>query len=368
MKKSTLLINLYVTLSIFFVPPLVFSLTKHTYLKIFKKNNDIRADLPSYSNKLKAKIVLKEFNELSTEYKAFLGWRRKPYVSEYTNIKGKYQNRVSTNEDIDDSFWFFGGSTIWGTGTSDDSTIPSFFAKISGEKVTNFGETGWNSRQSLNQLINLIGDGKEPKSVIFYTGVNDFIVGCRKENKVFASHYKEQTFSRMISNNKIKKDFITWLFNPYLEIRKRINIKNNYFKFYDCLTDEKKASLVADHFVNNLYTAFILSKKSNSEFLFILQPSIYFSSSPNEYLEVDNQKRLEIKKVFDLVTKKMKKMCKKDLEFCNSFTDGRSWLDVDEKVFIDDYHLSPIGNRIIAEKIFQFLNNKQLDAMKDMKS
>ena len=80
MKKSTLLINLYVTLFIFFVPPLFFSLTKLTYLKFLKKNNDKRADLPAYSNKSKAKIVLKEFNELSTEYKPFLGWRRKPYI------------------------------------------------------------------------------------------------------------------------------------------------------------------------------------------------------------------------------------------------------------------------------------------------
>ena len=194
MKKSTLLINLYVTLFIFFVPPLAFSLTKHIYLNIFKKNSDKRADLPSYENKSKAKIVLKEFNELSTEYKSFLGWRRKPFVLEYTNIKGEYQTRVSINEGIDSSFWFFGGSTMWGTGASDDSTIPSFFAKISGEKVTNFGETGWNSRQSLNQLINLMGDGKKPKRIIFYTGVNDFEVGCRRENKVFASHHQFHLF------------------------------------------------------------------------------------------------------------------------------------------------------------------------------
>lgn len=104
---------------------------------------------------------------MKTEYKSFISWRRKLYVSKYTNIKGQYQNRISTNEGIDNSVWFFGGSTVWGTGVSDDNTIPSFFAKISGERVSNFGETGWSTRQSLNQLINLIGDGKNPKAIIF---------------------------------------------------------------------------------------------------------------------------------------------------------------------------------------------------------
>ena len=355
MKKSTLVVNIYVTLFIFFVPPILFSSIKQLYLI---NKSDKRAELPAYLNKSKAKTVLKEFNELSTEYKSFLGWRRKLFVSEHTNIKGKYQNRVSTNEDLDNSFWFFGGSTIWGTGVSDHNTIPSFFAKITGEKVSNFGETGWTSRQSLNQLLNLIGDGEKPKGIIFYTGINDYHAGCRAENKVLAAHNREQQFLKMIENNKTE-NFVKWLFNPYITISRKINFKQkNNFKFYDCLTDKKKASSVADHLINNLYTAFLVSKKLNSKFLFILQPSVYSSSSPKEYLDIDNQTRLRNIKVFNLTIKKMEEICKKDREFCISFIDGRSWLNIDEPVFIDDAHLTQKGNRLIAEKIVQFLKTK----------
>ena len=357
-KKSTLFVNLYVTLFIFFVPPTLFSFKKQLDLYLNNKKSDKRADLPAYSNKSKAKTVLKEFKMLSTEYKSFLGWRRKPFVSEYTNIKGKYQNRVSTNESLDNSFWFFGGSTIWGTGVSDYNTIPSFFAKISGEKVFNFGETGWTSRQSLNQLINLIGDGEKPKVVIFYTGINDYHAGCRAENKVLAAHDRDQQFSTIINDNKTK-NFIKWLFNPYLSISKKINIKQkNNRLLYDCLTDDKKAISVANHFINNLYTAFLVSKRANSEFFFILQPSIYSSTSPKEYLDIDNQTRLRNQKVFNLIANKMEEICKKDREFCISFADGRSWLNVNDKVFIDDAHLTPKGNRLIAEKIIKLSNIK----------
>ena len=136
-----------------------------------------------------------------------------------------------------------------------------------------------------------------------------------------------------------------------------INVKQKN-NFFDCLKDEKKASLVADHLINNLYTAFLVSKNSNSEFLFILQPSIYSSTSPKDYLYIDNQTRLRNLKVFNLIMKKMKEICKKDTEFCMSFVDGRSWLNVDEKVFIDDAHLTKKGNRLIAEKIIEYLKIK----------
>ena len=48
---------------------------------------------------------------------------------------------------------------MWGTGASDNQTIPSHFHELTNKNVFNFGETGWASRQSLNQLISLIGDG-----------------------------------------------------------------------------------------------------------------------------------------------------------------------------------------------------------------
>ena len=51
-----------------------------------------------------------------------------------------------------------------------------------------FGEKGWNSRQSLNQLINLIGDGHTPKKVIFFDGLNDAILQCRSDVKKLPTH------------------------------------------------------------------------------------------------------------------------------------------------------------------------------------
>ena len=61
----------------------------------------------------------------------------------------------------------FGGSTLFGYGSNDQNTIPSLYNQITGKKVLNFGDTGWHSRQSLNQLLNVIGDGYIPSKLFF---------------------------------------------------------------------------------------------------------------------------------------------------------------------------------------------------------
>ena len=55
----------------------------------------------------------------------------------------------------------------------------------------------------------------------------------------------------------------------------------------------------------------------------------------------------------------MEEICKTDMEFCMTFADGRSWLNVDKKVFIDDAHLTANGNQIIATEIIKLINSRK---------
>jgi hypothetical protein len=73
----------------------------------------------------------------------------------------------------------FGGSTMWGSGVSDDGTIPSHLAKdllTRGWKnfeITNFGQPGYVSTQSLLALFLELRNGNRPDLVVFYDGFND---------------------------------------------------------------------------------------------------------------------------------------------------------------------------------------------------
>lgn len=100
------------------------------------------------------KKLLLEYTTLQNKksiYRSFIGWNSNFFNSKNTNVRGKYLKRLSLGEEIENSSWFFGGSTMWGQGATDFGTIPSQFYKLTGQKVYNFGELGWNSRQSINQ-------------------------------------------------------------------------------------------------------------------------------------------------------------------------------------------------------------------------
>ena len=145
--------NILILILFILIPPSIYK----AYTKarsIFHK--DVRAYYPTYSDKKFGEKIFNEFSNLSTEYRSFIGWKRKNISLEFTTIKNPYMTRLSSGESIKNSAWFFGGSTMWGTGSSNNQTIPSIVNSISKISVFNFAESGWTSRQSLNQLINLI--------------------------------------------------------------------------------------------------------------------------------------------------------------------------------------------------------------------
>jgi len=173
-----IIINTIILIVFLFLPSLaLYSYRKFIYIndqKITKEMKDkFKVDYPVYEDKDKAMRIYEEAEQRKTIYKYFIGWRRLPIKLKYWKISGKYSTRYSSGEKLNNSNWFFGGSTMMGYGVSNIETIPSIFNQKTNQNVFNFGEGSWNSRQSLNQLINLIGDGINPSVVVFYDGVND---------------------------------------------------------------------------------------------------------------------------------------------------------------------------------------------------
>lgn len=79
--------------------------------------------------------------------------------------------------------FFFGGSTMWGTGQRDDHTIPAEASRRLQQmvgpgrrvEVTNFGEAGYVSTQGLLKLMLQLRAGDRPDVVVFYDGINDVV-------------------------------------------------------------------------------------------------------------------------------------------------------------------------------------------------
>ena len=343
----------------------MFMKVKPRFAQLTNQTNDQRAYYPTYENKQFSIELFNELKKLPTNYRSFIGWKRQKVNFKYTNILGPYNARKSRGEAINNSVWFFGGSTMWGIGSSDMQTIPSHFNSLTNLPVYNFGETGWNSRQSLNQLINVIGDNHKPSVVIFYDGVNDLIHQCRSQIKLLPAHSREKQIQNALKRPSTKKRLSNFIISPYVSLAKNLNIqlpvfKQVNYKPQDCDINQTKALSIAKHLVNNWRTAYILSKTYGFEFYGILQPTLFTTQTNTEYfpaseVKTNSQTEIQYNTVYPLILNEIKSYCKFDKDFCASMIDGTDWLDKTRNIFIDYCHINSFGNKVIAQRMKSLL-------------
>ena len=374
--KRIIFYNIIILILLLSFPAIIFSLYNKISNK-FKTTNtksfvDPRVAFPTYPNKTLGNQIYKDQSFMPKEYKAFLGWANKLKNSKTVNIMGLYKTRYSNGQKLDNSTWFFGGSTMWGTGVSDEQTIPSNYHEISGEKVFNFGVGGYNSRHAVNSLISLLGDGHKPKRVFFYDGYNDVEQGCRKENKIIPPHSRELLINNALKNNSksfsvLNKVYLSriieFLISPIKSINTQERIYDSMRNGYDCHKRPDKAESIAKHLVNNWYSSYLILKNYGIAFNAILHPTIYSSDVSYEYFTDYWKKRIkfvdpQFKIVYPLIVKELSKRCIIDKSFCNVFFDGSNWISAEAIVFFDDTHLNDEGNSIIAERLFDISNKK----------
>jgi lysophospholipase L1-like esterase len=120
--------------------------------------------------------------ERSPEYHPYVVWRRVPHASETIGIDGQGRRRTDHSQCLPGVYtiYMFGGSTLWGYGTPDWATIPSYLAEEYARHgrpvcVQNFGEFGWVSTQGMLALVLELRAGRRPDLVISYDGCNEVL-------------------------------------------------------------------------------------------------------------------------------------------------------------------------------------------------
>ena len=319
-------INVLVVLVIIFSPAIIFEIYKQIKLGLEPKSSLEKDSLSIYSNFKEREAVARMNNPAQDnrpmQYRAFIGWRRALSDQAESPVIAPYNQRDSLNHRINSSSWFFGNSTMWGTGTSYKYSIPSQYAKITGKYVSNFGESAWTSRQSLNQLLNVIGDGYKPTEVIFYGGAGDILQGCRAELTEVPSHAMSAKLSGITAmgiNYYVMTDIIGPVIDfttmPYKAVAGKLglykNTKSSSGSTMDCISNPQKGSLVVSHLINNWKTGYLIAKKFNAKFMAVLQPLAATSDSPtNHFKQEDDFLKSEFKEMYAEITRQMHNECK----------------------------------------------------------
>ena len=372
----------------------------------------IRATFPNYQDMDPelARAIFQTPPGKPTEYEPFTGWRRTPFDNGAITIEDSYNTRLSIGHQINGSVWFLGGSTMWGTGATNETTIPSYFAKITGNQVWNLGESGYNSFQELIRVQKMLMRGLKPKAVIFYDGVNDSNY-CNRNANDFPLHSRVDQHARAIEQfrrvenllkearaelnaAKTRGSFnildsvlvpINYIAAPFLkafrkltderavggEVSSRLTtetpfsefVRKNHYKV--CGDDPQRASLAAAATVETWFLAHDLLHARGIPSYYFLQPTGQVHSDKyrlDHILDVQKQRIADERSSHEARYRQIVKYWRENCEThgaCSRFFDISAVLiKSSEPVFIDAFHLSPQGNAIVAGEIARSLDGQ----------
>jgi hypothetical protein len=322
------------------------------------------AHLPNYANIDWAEQHFRELMQAQpnvsdharTDFKSYIGWRRHVFSGQTINVEGPYAQRRTINKDqAADAkrVYFFGGSSMWGTGANDAGTIPSQFAALTQMRADNFAEAGYTAHQNLMLLIRLLQEGHQPDLVVFYDGVNEVAIKCVTELTPDAHMLEAEIDTLLKRPSRSPASFAHYL-APIFHVAGSINGRltraagSAPADGFNCHSNSDKATKIAENVLRDWLMAKRIVESYGAKFIATLQPAIYFSRTRRDHLEdAPRLMSAQFQAVYPLIKERLPK--------ASGFYDLTSALDVDEYVYIDFCHLSPNGNRLIAARMVELM-------------
>lgn len=342
------------------------------------------ANIPAMTNENYWELQ-EEWYTLQTEYQPFVAWKRKPFSGKYMNIEAGGIRKTINSKD-GKVVRFFGGSTMWGARVLDQNTIPSWFGACSSAdyKIINHGESGFNARQELAELINVFLKKEATDLVVFYDGVNDIDFLCNPSMSIPGHRrelqFREKLMTQNSTQNYFKANDTMWAlgkgFFYKLFLNNTVQVLNRTIgKYvtqdsqipYACHIDAERAEKVADNLLNCWKTAHDISNQNGSEFIAILQPNIYVDEANHEYLHQERSglQGQNFQTVYGILQQKIQT---EKLDWIYDFSnvlDGTT-----NPLYFDFCHLNGEGNQIVAEKMCEVINelstNVSVDSLGDI--
>jgi hypothetical protein len=320
--------------------------------------SDPRMYLPNYTNVDWAAKHFEEFNELSTEYRSYVGWKRLPYNGETINIDNDGIRNTVQHPFVNDSsklVAFLGASGIWGTGVNDENTLPSHFSKISQGKyrAINFGEAEYNAYQSFITLNLQIKKGFRPDIVISSDGPN--MLGKLKKGAKHFSHTREGQVNSMLADQGLR---IQLSFKHYFFKKIQLFISAMFTKFgnspitkFD--VNEKNIEIIAKSLCDTWLETKYLADRYGAEYIAILSPSSAIGNPNLSHLNIKESSKQRYKKLYSKIKELLETKQYQELQSNLMFIPYI--FDCDDYIYIDSVHLSPLGNKLIAERIYNRL-------------
>lgn len=320
---------------------------------------DPRAYEVQYARVTENEAIFDYVRQEGTHFEPYVHFRRDPIETKYVNVDKSGLRRTIKNPNADAKKVFvLGGSTVWGTGASDDLTIPSAMQSSlgSGFDVYNFGETGYVSAQELNQLLKALADGNLPDYVIFYDGNNDGYAGGyspaipRDPQKLRMDAQARQRADKDAFYRLVRDWFEPSNYSRLLWRVKASRIKN--WEGSISGQEAERAKQVIAYYEAHIRQVKALGKEYGFKAYFFWQPNMFnpFRSAvgyERAILETASPVFIETQRQVYYEAKRA--LAGREQE--GVFFVGDLFNDVSEPVYLDWSHTTMKGNQIVADRI-----------------
>ena len=308
-----------------------------------------------------ADVFHQELEERRFQWQPYVHWRRVPAHGGFINVDERGLRRTWNTAPAPGPdhvrLFMFGSSTMWGTGTRDDVTIPSLVSKTLHRTearavwVTNYGQTGYVSTQDLLTLMLELRQGRVPHLAVFYGGFNDAIAAWQSgvagipENE--AHRVREFNLRRRLNVAGFAEGLAIFRLSQSI-IRGRRTQRES---------DPALAEAVVDAYLSNVRVVDALARHFGFSAVFFWQPSIY-TKEPRSAWEA-RAGRVFDNAFFTAVNHAMRRRLQRDrpgnVYDLSDVFDGES-----ATVFVDVVHTREEGANKIVERIVAVLRDAYL--------
>jgi len=295
-------------------------------------------------------------------------WHSK-YINNDTGVRGVWRrntNSVSCDPRHRVTLWTFGGSTMYGTAVPDWATIPSYLSRElnAGSRdcvvISNFGVEGYVTDQELILLGELLKAGGHPDIVIFYDGVNDSSLAWAPAGSRNAHFLFGTVKSRVEGSLSSRLDFLQKSYAVRLvrELLARAHSAGSLA----ALISTQQPNIVAtfNNYEANLRMAHALSDAYKFKLYCFWQPMLVYGHKPLAPFEQQMAERdtngTSVESAWFLTMIAVYR----EAERHATDTGGVAFLgdvfdSTQEPLYVDEAHLGPRGNELVAQAIATFV-------------
>jgi len=308
-------------------------------------------------------------------YYPYVGWRRDRFKGKTINID-QHGIRLTPGADCSANSYkafVFGGSTIWGTGSPDWSTIPAYL-QIGLDALTtkpvcvvNFGESAYVSTQAVIELLRQLQSGNVPDIVLFYDGVNDVYAAYQSGQAGVHQNFDQIASTvegrRFYGENRLLSFIVllrgSYSFSLFEESIARLREKLQHGKklvTYETLKVDRAilSGSVARAYLSNYKIVSALAQKYGFKFGFFWQPIISIGKKPLTDEEQDMRRLMDpaLVALYDSVYRIIEQSAS---EYESLYYMGHIFDEYKSGIWIDDAHITPAGNQIVAKKMINII-------------